>query len=131
MLKYIRTKMFQILEVTKKEEDTSFKDAYWYKCKHTRYGMHSDFVIKESDNLEDLFDAYVTYDINNEYDFFTKKDWDEPYPFEEDLKEIKNNTLWVMNNRPDLEPMLYGAIWTNKGLTYVAYMNKDGEWELI
>lgn len=129
---YIRTKMFQILEVTKKKEDTSFKDVtYWYKCKHNRYTIHSDFVVKESDNIEDLVDGYVTYDVNNGYDFFTEKGWDETYPFENNLKEEKNNTLWVMNNRPDLEPALYGAIWTNKCLMFVAKINKDGEWELI
>lgn len=93
--------------------------------------IYDEDIIEESDNLTDLIDGYVTYDINNRYDFFTKKGWYESYPFEEDLKKLKDDTLWVMNNRPDLKQVLYGAIWTDKGLIYVAKLNKDREWKLI
>ena len=124
MIKYIRAGN-GIAEIDFSEKENRF-------CYFTTKGwIDKTKVTKESENLEDLFDAYVTYDVNNGYDFFTEKGWDETYPFEDDLKELKNNTLWVMNNRPDLEPALYGAIWTDKGLKYVAKINKNGEWELI
>lgn len=115
---YIRTKMFQILEVTKKEEDTSYKDVcYWYKCKRNRYkmnSMHSDFVIKESQNLEDLCDEFILVDDNS-------------HTLERDLKELTRYKKYVGGNYG----IVYGAIWTYEGLIYVAKINKDGEWELI
>ena len=117
MSKYIRTKMFQILEVTKKEKDTSFKDAYWYKCKRNRYkmnSMHSDFVIKESDNLEDLCDEFIGID-----------DWNRHHKIENPNNiEIVKNFLKTFKEK-------YGAIWTNQGLIYVAKLNENGELELI
>lgn len=112
---YIRTKMFQILEVTKKEEDTSYKDVcYWYKCKRNRYKVHSDFVVKESDNLEELFDEFVLVDNNS-------------HTLERDLKELTRYKMYVGGNNG----IIYGAIWTYEGLKYVAKMNKYGELELI
>lgn len=118
---YIRTKMFQILEVTKKEKDTSFKNAYWYKCKRNRYkmnSMHSDFVIKESDNLEDLCDEFVV--VSNTEPANYRRNWTLLDKAKEDYNEI---------TCPKKE--LYGAIWTNTGLAYVAKLNENEELELI
>ena len=77
-----------------------------------------DNIVKESDNIEDLFDEYVW-----DEDIISFKDMDkftfenDDYIFDLDETKIKEG--------------IYGAIWTNKGLIYVAKMNKDEKWELI
>lgn len=114
---YIRTKMFQILEVTKKEEDTSFKDvSYWYKCKRNRYkmnSMHSDFVIKESENIEDLCDEFILFDDENKIHY-----------------QSQEGSIWWLG--AGLYPKsVRGAIFTNEGIIYVAKLNENKELELI
>lgn len=112
---YIRTKMFQILEVTKKEEDTSFKDVtYWYKCKHNRYKVHSDFVVKESENIEDLCDEFMLFD--NEGIIHYKS---------------KEGEIWWLGAALYPESVR-GAIFTDEGIKYVVKYNKEtGKLELI
>ena len=123
MSKYIRNKMFQILEVIRKEKDTHFKDVtYWYKCKGCGYKIHSDFVIKESDNLEDLLDEYV---VDCEHKDSIKNHFIYTLP-----KNIKTYYLGLNQDIKDAT-IIYGAIWTNQGLTYVAELNEKGEWKLI
>lgn len=114
MSKYIRTKMFQILEVTKKEEDTSYKDVcYWYKCKRNRYKIHSDFVIKESENIEELCDEFILFDDENKIHY-----------------KSQEGAMWWLG--ASLYPKsVRGAIFTNEGIIYVAKCNENNELELI
>lgn len=130
---YIRTKMFQILEVTKKEEDTSYKDVcYWYKCKHNRYRVHSDFVFKESDNLEDLCDCFVVISEENEKPILKDKLIDtNAFDFKNHWKPYGNGKVLDKYCQKLIDAEIYGAIWTYEGLKYVAKMNKYGELELI
>ena len=65
-------------------------------------------IVKESDNLEELCDEFVAVGRLTEQPFIVR------YP-----KAYYKN----MN--------VFGAIWTDKGLIYVAKMNDKGELELL
>ena len=67
---------------------------------------------KVADTIEDLCDEFVC--VLNE-----KTHWLSPFKTFEIAKEQDNYTD------------LYGAIWTSKGLIYVAKMNEKGELELL
>ena len=69
---------------------------------------------KVADTIEELCDVFVYEQKSNHelYDILCKNK-------ENDINYIKNGTS------------IYGAIWTKKGLIYVAKMNKKGELELL
>ena len=67
-------------------------------------------IIQESDTIEELCDEFVYY-----HHLLTT---------EEKQNKDYLNTLYMFND-------VYGAIWTDKGLIYVAKMNEKGELELI
>ena len=73
-------------------------------------------IIKEANTIEELCDVYVL---------------DEKLYYKiEDLKfHIKQLKEW--NRWPDYLIKPYGAIWTDKGLIYVAKLNDKGELELL
>ena len=82
-----------------------------YKMKHpwdTKKGQ-----IKIADTIEELCDEFVIKDRIKVFET----------PFE-DINYIKNVGLWEIKT-------IYGAIWTDKGLIYVAKMNEKGEMELL
>ena len=64
---------------------------------------------KTSDKIEDLCDAFVVFDNNGNPQVYK--------PFDVILWESKNK--------------LFGAIWVDQGLVYVAKMNDKGEFELL
>ena len=74
-----------------------------------------EVIIKQADTIEELCDEFIVFgDIDRPYltrHKFTNKEWNKQY-FIGDRK-------------------LYGAIWTDKGLIYVAKMNDKGELELL
>ena len=67
-------------------------------------------IIKESDKLEDLCDEFVL--VGADTHRFQSLNF---------LKNCYSPNLWD----------IYGAIWTDKGLIYVAKLNKNGELELV
>ena len=73
-------------------------------------------IIKESDNIEELCDNFVEV-----YKALKNKVYEQPY------FDIVSEQVW--NGAP--VGNLYGAIWTDKGLIYVAKMNNKGNLELI
>lgn len=66
-------------------------------------------VVKETDTIEELCDAFV---------YVSKED---------------GNHMFHMNGKPRYSKFddIYGAIWTDKGLIYVAKINEKGVWELL
>lgn len=66
-------------------------------------------VVKQSDSIEELLDKFVISSENGEKFIYD--------PFDLDG--------WI------IEGTLYGAIWTERGLIYVAKLNDKGEWELL
>ena len=99
---YIRTKDGRIIDTTKYPEHP----ASW-SVQASDYAL----TIKQSENLEELCDRFVakTYDITQ-------------YWVEQRLECAKMYC--------GVE-IIYGAIWTEWGLKYVAKMNENGELELI
>lgn len=75
-------------------------------------GENHEFI-KEADTIEELCDAFVY--VTNENNHYIKD---------------KHNAvqLFFDNEKP---VAYYGAIWTDKGLIYVAKMNREGELELL
>ena len=75
-------------------------------------------VIKEADNLEELCDEF----IHEYYD------------------DVQNRLVHTRHSKSDVanayqtdmtKGVIYGAIWNDKGLQYIAKMNDKGELELI
>ena len=105
-MKYIRTKdgIFEFEYITPTCD---------YACKNNKYFLASD-VIKYADTIEELCDEFVFHDI--EIDMFTI------FPILLPLQK---------RSKINVDYEQFGAIWTDKGLIYVAKMNSKGEMELI
>jgi len=121
MNKYIRTKDGIIDTETyldkcfvKQEQGGTCKwETFGAGCGSCRFNkLNKVEVIKQADTIEELCDCivYVT-DTNKKH-------------IEKDLKP----TLW--EKKVNIKE-IYGAIWTDKGLIYVAKMNQKGELELL
>ena len=80
--------------------------------------VYGSKVISQSENIEELCDEFVGYFecFNRSYYFIYKNSYD----------EVKSNVQTFSPNRS-----AYGAIWTSKGLIFVAKMNDKGDLELI
>ena len=95
----------------------SFKD----NANYMKYqNIKCDFL-KEADTIEELCDEYIVKYRHLYYRNYSlekaiqKRDW------------LCKNNFVVLGEKPDI----YGAIWTNKGLVYVAKLNEKGELELL
>ena len=100
-MKYIRTKD-NIYEVYAREKRPN-------GCVITTSGVRVPYtdILHESNSIEELCDGFV-------YEYQTGA-------------RVMNKKIIAM---PDIVKT-YGAIWTNKGLIYVAKMNEKGELELL
>jgi len=118
-MKYIRTKDGRIIKVpfSKEEYERNYKNnnvSYeeWFGCL-----CFSLDILNQADTIEGLCDEFVLVDTENGYCGILPKD--------KDFKFDKVN----MGNA--YGRIFYGAIWTDKGLIYVAKMNQKGELELL
>ncbi len=87
------------------------------------YGNYifEEHIIKEADTIEELCDEFV---YNNELlapIYISPK---EPL-----IESWRNSLDYEFNYKNHKE--IYGAIWTSKGLIYVAKMNNEGKLELL
>lgn len=73
-------------------------------------------IIKSADTIEELCDEFVCVRKRDNKHFYT-----------EDKKIFD---YWYLD-KDFVYCDFYGTVWTNKGLIYVAKMNKKGELELI
>jgi hypothetical protein len=112
-MRYIRTKdtIFEVVE----ETDT----IYRVKAKGNPHNIYSKSkcqteVVRFADTIEELLDERVIIDALG-YHIIVKTDLEEIYWKQHDVECVK----------------CYGAIWTDKGLIYVAKMNDKGELELL
>ena len=95
----------------------------WQCSKQKKHGHIPDdeVVIQEADTIEELCDEYIVKYRHLYYRNYSlekaiqKRDW------------LCKNNFVVLGEKPDI----YGAIWTNKGLVYVAKLNEKGELELL
>lgn len=112
-MKYIRTKDGRITGFEPKTKDL---DLIKYLSQFANY--QGEFaVIKQADTIEELCDEFVLFYDNEE----TKPDLTYRGGF---------NDLYFQNELKH-SAKCYGAIWTDKGLIYVAKMNEKRELELL
>lgn len=118
-MKYIRTKdgIFE-RKFPNKEQQISFDhktiEPAYYTVKYDWIAKKD--VIKESDNPEDLCDEFV---------------WVTPEGKHRIKKPKTGVALLYLCCDYKQGHQIYGAIWTDKGLIYVARMNKERKWELL
>ena len=105
---YIRTKN-RIYQV---ESETCHKQGY-YIDRYEEDVILKDQVIKQSENLEELCDKFVVID--------------------KETKEVMNIVSFLEYAKlwSSCKYNIYGAIWTSKGLIYVAKMDDKGKLVLI
>ncbi|MBO7715578.1 MAG: hypothetical protein J6S85_18590, partial [Methanobrevibacter sp.] len=75
-------------------------------------------IIDQADTIEELCDEFVV-DVPN----------DRKFNREFNLDKCKEYQLYLKGQNIISE--IYGAIWTDRGLIFVAKMNKEGELELL
>ena len=124
-MKYIRTKN-DIYDMSTKNEKgeydvqiVDYVDEETYGGRTGRlYLIPPKSVIKQADTIEELCDNFVRYVAVDDFHNILRD-----YEFK-DLKLIGERIRKT-------DDKVYGAIWTDKGLIYVAKMNEKGELELL
>ena len=111
--RYVRTED-GIFEVVKEEVLCGVR-FYDIETKEHLNRIRGESIIAYAD-IEELCDEFVLVEKMREATYYHRS-----HNFN-DFKSIA-----MLNERYTL----YGAVWTSKGLIYVAKMNKDGELELI
>jgi len=126
-MKYIRTKNGRIIKsLTEIKEAYDKVPIYIYTVMTDGYkhccNIQRDFVEKLADTIEELCDEFVAYNSeqNNGLPITCPKEM---------LGKIKPYIQIGMQKR--INCWLCGAIWTDKGLIYVAKMNEKGVMELL
>ena len=129
-MKYIRTKDGRIIKIGE-QTDVDYKKGTFEI--HNKAGIVASYepidVLKQADTIEKLSDCFVAY----------KKGYGEPIvgsmKDKDKLRygEIKMAIRLAISTGlcTKEECWLKLAIWTDKGLIYVAKMNKKGEFELL
>ena len=119
---FVRTKQNIIHEVSCKDKDGYFVITGKYNGHKTTMYLEERQVIAKADTIEELCDRFVLVGaglyrtVNLEIEDLI----DNERPCYNSLEEILHSGHIV-----------YGAIWADKGLIYVAKMNDKGELELI
>jgi hypothetical protein len=93
--------------------------------------LHPSFKeYKQSDDLKELCDEFRG--IWKNYYESEQKDAHEEYYYNKE-KNVFYDDFEELTHKEAIEKfdMFYGAIWTDRGLIYVAKMNDDGELELL
>lgn len=115
-MKYIRT------------EDGIYEDAGtdalgWrcvrYKGNKIALSQDDDEILKEANTIEELCDEFVAVSELEKKPYVTKGGY----------KGICEGFEYAKER--GIKASFYGAIWTDKGLVYVAKMNEKGELELL
>ena len=111
MEKFIRTKD-GIYESTGKPNEISITNNVLYSCwdenGENEIIIRDNDIINQSDNLAELCDGFVVVPYNGS----------KPLVFP--------NVVKTMEQINKITGNVYGAIWTDKGLIYVAKMNSEG-----
>ncbi len=98
---FVRTKDNQIIETDKETLEECYK---------------KDYIIKQANTIEELCDEFIAHNHKASPDV-------------KDVFSIKEELHYASDYMED-GYTIYGAIWTDKGLIYVAKMNEKGEWKL-
>ena len=109
---FIRTKD----RIYETRENGETYNGFGCKFNNGTIKIHKKDILKQSNNLAELCDEFVIDDKRNNVHYLMN--------YDDVIDEINNGRIYD-------EDVIYGAIWTDKGLIYVAKMNKKGELELI
>ena len=118
-MKYIRTKD-GIIDTSIWEYDKYNK--CWFNDRYKIVGgeyhrlIYKEDIITQADTIEELCDTFVVWEGKKLITFITYTNVQMPR-----FKEMSKKHIFT----------IYGAIWTDKGLVYVAKMNEKGELELL
>ena len=102
-----------------------------HKTEKEALQMFENMLLKKADTIEELCDEFVCTGGKGRNSFLSPeyKNFDEEgYPTDTYEEGILNAIRRGVNY---INYVWYGAIWTDKGLIYVAKMNKKGELELL
>lgn len=114
-MRYIRTP-FSIFEVVE-ETDTVYRvKAKWTPSHTYSKSKRQTEVIKSANTIEELCDEIVEIIDGKAQVVYA---------------DISFNDLAIAKLRDKNNAIVYGAIWTDKGLIYVAKINDKGELELL
>ena len=122
-MKYIRTKDGHLLKEHSRQKRLNGEYDTWYKGNGASllYNHDHNAIEKEADTIEELCDEFVKHCLPHSfYLVITKTSYIMSL-----IKQKKFATEYEIKNG------VYGAIWTDKGLIYVAKMNDKGELELL
>lgn len=114
-MKYIRTKdgIYKVVKEQKNHFIISMEnieeDCYDVPC------IKRNDIIKQADTIEELCDEFVIID---DLDNGINTLWHTKVFSSQEVRKMSKNEI-------------YGSIWTDKGLIYVAKMNDKGELELL
>jgi len=139
MKRYIRTKEGKVFDLKRFEDKTNPVSksigliTLIDKNKICDYQIFKRDIIKESDTIEELCDA-VLFVEENEFPVFVNREFKEEKG--KKLTECYLNiggwrTTFPSYHKNHVKGVIYGAIWTEIGLIYVAKMNEKGELELL
>lgn len=133
-MRYIRTKdgiyNVSVSEVKNLTTGFTLEKQYQYAkyvdqedtCTVEVKSFNESDVIKQADTIEELIDEYV---VDNCLIEIFERDGELAYT------DINNYETFCRFGTFHKLQDVYGAIWTDKGLIYVAKMNKEGELELL
>lgn len=109
--------------ITKDLIKYTFKDSADYN----QYDNIKNNILREADTIEELCDEFLGLVKSKSSDFIIMR------VIAHSLKELKDSLNTELNEKTYYSKydIIYGAIWTDKGLIYVANMNSKGELELI
>ena len=121
-MKYIRTKEYVyelISDINNKGYNVKVKTPFSYAL------VSKAAIIAQADTIEELCDEFVYID-----------DYERPYLCNFDYNQdaiihYKNGEIGCIFKTSKNYMNIKGAIWTDKGLIYVAQMNDKGELELL
>lgn len=119
-MKYIRTKdgIYSVYtdDLNLNDEiDTEIAGFRAMYCRDLSKSISKEDIIKVADTIEELCDEFVWITPENE----------------KHIKPKSGDGLWLLCCNYKDGHKIYGAIWTDKGLIYVAKMNDKGELCLI
>lgn len=117
-MKYIRTKDGRIIEIIRTEKNSSILIT-----KNGGY-FPSEWVLKQSDTIEELCDGFITFRDNRLYALRSKDYW-----FAEAYKYALEEYNCYKEDGEDI--VLIGFIKMDKSLMYVAKMNESGYLQLL
>ncbi|MBO7715230.1 MAG: hypothetical protein J6S85_16800 [Methanobrevibacter sp.] len=112
-MKYIRTKD-RIWDTSKLCKDNQ---NWYYLISNDFYVFCENEIIKQADTIEELCNEFVVAYEEGERMVYCDLEW----------AKVKAKASLQFGYKS----IIYGAIWTNKGLIYVAKMNEEGNLELL